>query len=171
MWVWVFPNHKCQKILTNQESNFGMSDLENPILTFLISQYLCCWKLQIRKNLWNYNKMMVFLMFTLCKVARKTYVHTLKWCFFKICQIVMKWEHEFFSPLYKVWTWQIVLQFRYYSSFLQCSMSSHVQPYSNHKLLQSKVEKIVESRLYFQQFQPLLSRYFLDENIKNIIQF
>ena len=40
--------------------------------------------------------------------------------FWKTRQIVVKCEHEFFSPLYKVWTWQIALQFRYYSSFLQC---------------------------------------------------
>ena len=39
--------------------------------------------------------------------------------FWKICQIVIKCEQEFFSTLYKVWTWQIVLQFRYYSRFLQ----------------------------------------------------
>ena len=44
--------------------------------------------------------------------------------FWKTRQIVVKCEHEFFSPLYKVWTWQIALQFWYYSSFLQWSLPS-----------------------------------------------
>ena len=49
--------------------------------------------------------------------------HFLKWreklmftlynyVFWKFHQIVINCEHEFFLPLYKVWTWQIVLQFR-----------------------------------------------------------
>ena len=36
------------------------------------------WKLQICKKLWNCSKMMVFFMFTLCKVSRKTHAHTLQ---------------------------------------------------------------------------------------------
>ena len=46
------------------------------------------------KNSWNCSKMTVFFMFTLCKMARKTHVHTLQWCFLKNS-----------SNRRKVWTW------------------------------------------------------------------
>ena len=49
MWVWLFQYHKCQKILSNHKSKtsdfwrvFCMSDVENPIRTFWISQYSHC---------------------------------------------------------------------------------------------------------------------------------
>ena len=108
-WAWGFPNHKCQKScqITGRrrvicKEFFGMSDLENPILTYPISQYSRCRKLQICIN-WEKTreiaaKCWVKLMYTLCDDLT----------------IFLKLRHC------KVWTWLFVPQFRYYSSFLQC---------------------------------------------------
>ena len=95
MWVWGFPNHKCQKFcqITSRrrvicKEFFGMSDLENPILTFPISQYSHCRKLQIcikwEKTRDIAAKCWVKLMFTLCD----------DWQFFWN-YIIVKCEHDF----------------------------------------------------------------------------
>ena len=65
------------------KSQLPKSDLENPLITFPISQYsLKLSKLQIRRYEAKIceiaGKMTIFFMFTLCKVVRKTHVHTLQ---------------------------------------------------------------------------------------------
>ena len=100
----------AKKSCQNHESrNFGMSAFENPIsyvLTFPISQYSQCWKLQIKRY------------------VAKTHEIALKWLSFS-------WKLNSCSHLTTIWrfflkfvrTWQIIQQFRWYSSFLQC----HIQ--------------------------------------------
>ena len=120
MWVWCFPNHKCQKTcqITSQRQVickefwhewFGKPHTHISDLTvFTLLKTTNMKILQIWwKNLRNCSKMMVFFMFTLFKVA-ETHVHTLQsdskthvhthWQFFfwKICQIVIKYEYDFY---------------------------------------------------------------------------
>ena len=115
-----------------------MSDLENPILTFPISQYSHCWKLQIciqwEKTREIAAKCWVKLMYTLYKVLSKTHVHPLQskvrtWVLLSLC---------------KVWTWLFVPQFRYYSSFQQCRMWFDWGAFSEHiYFVMSTVNKII----------------------------
>ena len=109
-----------------------MIDLENPILTFPISNYSHCWKLQIcikwEKTCEIAAKCWVKLMYTLYKVLSKTHVHTLRRFdkfFLKTssdCRKVWTWV---LLTLCKVWTWLFVPQFCYYSSFQQWLWWAH----------------------------------------------
>ena len=106
MWVWLFPNHKYQKILSSRRVIFlvfGMNDLEKPILKFRISQYSHYRKLQNR--VLSLNKVLVKVMFTVYKVVSKNHVHTLRrfddfFLYQKDHQVIENCENDFFSPSY-----------------------------------------------------------------------
>ena len=113
--MWILWDQKCEygffQITHAQDSSnyllltcdltrfFGICNLEKPILTFLISQYSHCWKLQMCIQ-WEWVK----LMYKLYKVLSKTHVHTLQqfdWFFWKLHHIVAKCEHEFHCQFVK----------------------------------------------------------------------
>ena len=116
---------------------FGMSDVEKPILTFPISQYSHCRKLQIRiyeektcqiATKWRYFSCSHFLKdeYNSCshfKKMSKTHVHTLrrfeKKNIWKIRQILLKCEHKFYSSFFHSFA---TITFFYNAPFLKNKM-------------------------------------------------
>ena len=96
MWVWLFPHHKCQKILSNHESK--TSDLTS------------FWHEWCGKTNTHISDLTVFTLLktTITQIWQKKLKNSSNRC--KVCTWVL-------LSLCKVCTWLIVQQFLYYSSF------------------------------------------------------
>ena len=90
MWVWLFPHHKCQKILSNHESK--TSDLTS------------FWHEWCGKTNTHISDLTVFTLL-------KTTITQIWQFFWKNCQIVVKCVHEFYCHFVKCVHWSLFNSF------------------------------------------------------------